>query len=71
MAAQAQTLDSEASVQILSLLLTCYVLGEGPSPLPVPQFPHLRMRLPQRLLKGLGYKYRNTWNSGWHMMNEA
>lgn len=41
---RAQTLDSEAWVQIFSLLLTSHVLGEGPSLLAVPQFPHLQMR---------------------------
>lgn len=39
---QVLTLDSEAWVQMLPLLFTCYVLGEGPSRLPMPQFPHLQ-----------------------------
>lgn len=38
MMVQAQTLDSKALVQILSLLLTC------PSHLPVPQFSHLQTK---------------------------
>lgn len=42
---QALTLDSEAWVQILPLLFTCHVLAEGPSPLPMPQFPPLQARI--------------------------
>lgn len=45
MMVQAQILDSEVWVQILSLLLICCVLGEGPLPLPVTQFPHLLMSI--------------------------
>lgn len=41
---QVLTLDSKAWVQILPLLFTCHVLAEGPSPLPMPQFPHLQTR---------------------------
>ena len=38
-------MDSEAWVQVFSLLLICSVLRAGaPSPLPVPQFPRFQTR---------------------------
>lgn len=66
---QAQTLDSKALVQILSLLLTC------PLHMPVPQFPHLQTRITTAPASEVVVRIRLVigilalGNTAWHIVN--